>query len=76
MRRANDITNEELLRFCSWYVGRYGRHTPTAWLSTSIEGWAHCPHSDSKKLIRRLRELGLYRPKKENNKHVIINVMR
>lgn len=73
MRRANDISDAELRDFCEWFQIRFktsqqrqwlgqpiaAHHTRREWFLTSVEGTMHCPVKDCKKLLRRMRHLGL-----------------
>lgn len=79
MRRASDITDQQLRDFAVWFAESFRTDqqrkwmsmtlaphcTLLAWFTTSIEGAMHCPVSDAKKLVRRLHQLKLIKRHKD-----------
>ena len=66
MRRAHDITDQELRDFVEWFSQRFRtKKTRLPWFSTSLEGRFHVPARDLKDLFRRLESLCLVRVLKD-----------
>lgn len=79
MRRATDITDQQLRDFAEWFNATFAtdrqrkwmsmtfapRCTSREWFTTSIEGAMHCPVSDAKALVRRLHQLKLIKRHKD-----------
>lgn len=73
MRRAAEITDQELRDFAEWFKATFAtdrqrkwmsmtfapRCTRREWFITSIEGATHCPARDAKVLVRRMHHLKL-----------------
>ena len=66
MRRAHDITDQELRDFTEWFVQRFRvKKTRREWFATSMEGRFHVPARDLKDLAKRLEALALVKVSKD-----------
>ena len=79
MRRAAEITDQELHGFASWFTTTFRtdrerkwmsfalapRFTRREWFTTSLEGAMHCPARDAKVLVRRMTKLKLVKRHKD-----------
>lgn len=62
MRRAHDVTDQELRNFAEWFLQRFKKkETRRAWFETSLEGAFQVPVRDLKDLLRRMERLALVR---------------
>lgn len=73
MRRANEITDDELRGFAEWFYQRFRKkETRQEWFETSLEGAFQVPVRDIKDIVKRMERLSLVSVKRTSIR--ILNV--
>lgn len=73
MRRAHDVTDQELRNFAEWFLQRFKKkETRREWFEVSVEGAFQIPVRDVKDIVKRMERLNLVSVKRTSIR--IINV--